>query len=362
MDEEHVPDYHWLVPSATYDKVEKWHGAIRANRVHLGKRLRVVLHHVDAAGLTPEGLIGALLRTKLPQIFAESSVRGDGSDWTAEELSILGDISCVVPVTVYDDGHHTHPEVHDPPFPAHLLFVPGALLRNGFGRTTPDMQEVAPNRRLDPEAYYRLYERRLVPVFSEVHRLAGNMGVRAVVTVPGLGCGRFAGPFEGKLGALFGEVLHRLLVEHAEKWPSIRLVHYDPYREGESRSWRINRNLTYRIRPLTKRRGLPQLSRVAAFDEGGDELAGCRLFSLVAWDHVSWPGNDFYSGGRATDDGVKAAATDTLYRMTGVRGRYHPLQHAYLPPEGFSTWRSVVESRGITLHTVGNIVVHSVTS
>ena len=36
------------------------------------------------------------------------------------------------------------------------------------------------------------------------------------------------------------------------------------------------------------------------------------LFSVVAWDHVSWPGNDFYAGQRKTDDGVKAAATTAM--------------------------------------------------
>jgi len=42
------------------------------------------------------------------------------------------------------------------------------------------------------------------------------------------------------------------------------------------------------------------------------------------WDHVSWPGNDFYGGSRSTDDGVKAAATDSMAALTGVEGRYAP--------------------------------------
>ena len=67
---------------------------------------------------------------------------------------------------------------------------------------------------------------------------------------------------------------------------------------------------------------------------------------MVAWDHVSWPGNDYWIGAasslaicdaftrgmhmmltmigpvrpgkRCTDDGVKAAATDTMRALTGV--------------------------------------------
>ncbi len=46
----------------------------------------------------------ALVGTKRPQIFAESDVSGDGSDWTRAELSILGDISVAMPVTVFDNG------------------------------------------------------------------------------------------------------------------------------------------------------------------------------------------------------------------------------------------------------------------
>lgn len=354
-----LPDYRWLVPEATRGKAERLLEKIRSDRASAGRRLRDVLREVDVAKLTPEGLIGALLQTKQPTIFAESAVKGDGSDWTADELSILGDVSCVVPVTVYDNGRHHDPDVHDPPFDAHLLFVPGALLRSGYGNVTPDMLEVAPEGRLDREAYYRLYERRLVPVFSEIDRIAAEMGVKAVVTVPGLGCGQFAGRFQGRLGTELGRVLHRLLVEHGGRWPSIRLVHFDPYSEGDNETWRIDDDTTYRIRPLTKGRGVPQLGRVEDFDEGSDGLAGCRLFSLVAWDHVSWPGNDFYAGSRTTDDGVKAAATDTMYRITGVRGRYDPNRHKYLPPESFPTWLSVVEARRVRLTTKGNIFVHS---
>ena len=46
----------------------------------------------------------------------------------------------------------------------------------------------------------------------------------------------------------------------------------------------------------------------------------CELYSMVAWDHVSRPGNDFFGGARATDDGVKAAATDSMRTLTGIAG------------------------------------------
>jgi hypothetical protein len=70
--------------------------------------------------------------------------------------------------------------------------------------------------------------------------------------------------------------------------------------------------------------GRPQLSRPGTHADDDDDrrgLDGCRLFSFVAWDHVSRPGNDFYGGARATDDGVKAAATNAMEVMTGGDGK-----------------------------------------
>lgn len=47
-----------------------------------------------------------LIQSKKPQVFAESQVYHDGSDWTLVEESILGDISVNMPVTMYNDGGH----------------------------------------------------------------------------------------------------------------------------------------------------------------------------------------------------------------------------------------------------------------
>ena len=97
--------------------------------------------------------------------------------------------------------------------------------------------------------------------------------------------------------------------------------------------------------------GMPQLSRPFAHaddDEDRDGLADCMLFSFVAWDHVSWPGNDFYGGARATDDGVKAAATNAMEVITGVAGSYSCERNEYLPPKPYRTWGQLVHEQGIT--------------
>ena len=105
--------------------------------------------------------------------------------------------------------------------------------------------------------------------------------------------------------------------------------------------------------PRPGNRGRTQLCPPAAYGEAGDDFTACRLFSLVAWDHVSWPGNDFYVGSRATDDGVKAAATDALAVLTGVTGRYDTKRSAYQPPPPLRTWEQAaqqgVRERGLRL-------------
>ena len=70
---------------------------------------------------------------------------------------------------------------------------------------------------------------------------------------------------------------------------------------------------------------------------------------MVAWDHVSWPGNDYWAGSRCTDDGVKAAATNTMAVITGIDGHYDRAAAAYLPPEPFHTWDAVVRAHKLRL-------------
>ena len=168
------------------------------------------------------------------------------------------------------------------------------------------------------------------------------------MSIPGLGCGQFAGPFYGQLGALLDEALAQVLESLASELPHIELVHYDPYSQGEIATRRFDA-LKFVTRPLQK--GVdarPQLRPPQEFAlvEGDNAY---RLYSLVAWDHVSWPGNDFYVGARSTDDGVKAAATSTMYEMTGFEGWYSPRGCGYRPMGPYRTWEEVVLQNGLRL-------------
>ena len=334
--------YSILIPKETLNRAADYLQALRAGQEEAGALLRDHLRDADLGVMTKLDLLGKLFDTKQPQIYAEMAVAGDGSDWNLTELGLLGDVSIAMAVTLFDNGNHTSPIPHEPPLPGGLVFTPGALLRNGRGHTPADWSEVvSAGGELSTEGYGRLYRRRLLPVLEYINIQAGEPR-SAFVTVPGLGCGQFAGPFHGQLGAHLQAVLQELLVEHGKSLPNLKGVYFDPYSECENFRREIH-GISFLVRPLRfpGNEEKSQLCRPIAYAEKDDDFSGCDLYSIVAWDHVSWPGNDFFGGSRATDDGVKAAATSSMTALTGVEGSYDPACGKYQPEGGYSTWRAV---------------------
>ncbi|MCZ2342882.1 MAG: hypothetical protein LC104_13995 [Bacteroidales bacterium] len=345
-----APVYSILIPEETLSQAGNYLQSLRISQSSPGERLRQRLQHVDLQTISTQQFFGELLDTKLPQIFAESAVSGDGSDWNLTELGILGDVSVAVPVTIFDNGNYNAPMVHTDPFPGTLIFTPGALLRCDSGPKPADWDEVTgPNHQINPEGYYQLYRRRLLPVFRYVNHHA-HRPRSVVLTIPGLGCGQFAGPFRGQLGQSLQTVLTRFLQENGAAFPNLKAVYYDPYSTCVNARHEIH-GISFMVRPLTApgNQAKSQLCPPSAYAEDGDDFSDCSLCSIVAWDHVSWPGNDFFLGSRATDDGVKAAATNSMAVLTGVAGVYDPSCGKYQPPKAFHNWKEVVQQNGLRL-------------
>ena len=350
------PRHSILVPEETWRRAEEYLASLRSGKEAPGKRLQDRISSTNLATMSIESFFGELSETRKPQVFAESDVYGDGRDWTLIELGLLGDVSVVVPVTIFDDGVHSRPSVHQTPFTGTLVYTPGALLRNGKGFEPADQARVVnADGQLCDEGYYDLYECRLLPVFQYVN--AQSSGDRpAFVTIPGLGCGQFAGAFEGTLGVRLERVLQRFLEKHGASFPNIKAVYFDPYSECGNARHEIH-GISFFVRPFTRRTngGKSQLCQPTDYEEASDDFSRCHLFSVVAWDHVSWPGNDFYLNCRCTDDGVKAAATNSMEVLTGVAGSYDESANKYLPSEPFigRQWKEVVEKgqaeRGLRL-------------
>lgn len=321
-----------------------------------GDLLKKQLEEIPVQHLKWDWLLRALLNTKIPCIFAESAVIGDGSDWTRQELQLLGEISIAVPVKVFDDGRHLSPKVHNEPFDATLLYTPGPLFQSGQN-TLPVDWDLVKDVSIDPESYFKAIETRLLPSLKYASIQAARFGRQALVTIPGIGCGQFAGPFYGSMQVLLESAIRRILEIHSHELSGIRAIWFDPY-STEVETLEDYSGITFMVRPLLHSdHPVPQLSQPSSFSETGIDLNNCELFSIVAWDHVSWPGNDFWSGARTTDDGVKAAATDSMFKLTGVRGKYDANQSSYNPPAPYNNWAEVVQENGMGIRVVDNIVV-----
>jgi len=348
--------YRILLHEKTFVRAQQYLKDLLTKEQSPGTYLAKALSQVKLDKIDIDTFLDLLVNTKRPQIYAESAVCGDGSDWNMTELSILGDISVAVGVEVYDNGHHTAPQVHSNPFNATLIYVPGALLENMQGHTPADYEAVTTDGQLDLEKYYELYERRLLPGLLYANWWAKDKNTKAFITIPGLGCGCFAGEFRGELGTLLADTIEAILNNNSHFFSHIKGVYFDPYNEAENKEVVIE-GISYFVRPLLKsNKGKSQLCAVEEYENGN--FSDCEFFSVVAWDHVSWPGNDFYIDSRATDDGVKAAATDSMYILTKTEGSYNINTKSYAPPAEFKNWYHVVNKKGKRLDAkYGHIVL-----
>jgi hypothetical protein len=246
------------------------------------------------------------------------------------------------------------------PFSATLLYVPCALLKNCNGNIPPDLDKVTIDGQIDYNKYYKLYEKRLLPPFIYSNTVAATKYKKAFITVPDFGCGQFAGKFKGQLGSLLKDALKDFLEKHGKRFSQIQAVYYDPYSECDNERFEIN-GISFLVRPFTKgNENKPQLCKPQIYEEYQDDFRDCSLFSLVAWDHVSWPGNDFYIGIRSKDSGIKAAATNLMEVVTGVKGYYYVNNNTYKPEERYVCWNTVVMQNEIKLQVKDNLMVVSV--
>ena len=351
--------YRFLLHRETWSKMEDYLAQLRSG-YKPGRHLEKKLQGSDLATITKNSFLEALIRTKKPQIFAESQVHGDGTDWNQTELSILGDISLALPVTVFDNGRYRSPEVYPIPFKANLVFTPGALLKNGYGMLSADYNEVVKDDVIDSEAYNNLYLRRLLPAFQFANDTSLQKSKKAFITIPCLGCGQFSGVFHSQLPNLLQNAIENILAKHALDLANLEAVHYEirDNQEGFQKQFHETRFIVNQIHKGEDY--TPQLNLPDVYESEGDDFSSCELTNIVAWDPVAWPGNDFYTGSRCTDDGVKAAATDAMFVITGIQGNYDRQHYQYRPPAPNKTWEGVVDDKNIQLHVEDNYTLYPV--
>ena len=271
-------------------------------------------------------IIQALLDSKERLFFAE---QGQIGGWTFQEQRILGGINIAMKVHIFDDGTWSFPNIHRYPFEGTLLFCPGPLL----SRTDCwDHKFIVQDGKIDPEKYALVLEERIVPLLLYVQETAIEP---SLVCLPGLGCGVFAGVFKGMISHLFIRTVRNILEKYSSRLSKIAMVYHYAYGPYES-ELRYEEQISETMRFVQWRNGPSMLSRPSVID--ADFHDGTPLFKFVAWDHFSWPGNDFFANSRQTDDGVSAAATSSMASLLeqpiGMIFRYERSKNKFLAFEG----------------------------
>ncbi|NDH08914.1 MAG: hypothetical protein EBY16_04750 [Gammaproteobacteria bacterium] len=290
-----------------------------------GKYLQEQLNSVELLEINAQQLIVCLMNTRKPLIFAESQPVLNGSDWNEQETSILGGVSFSTTGThSYNNGawggkSHVN---HLLPIHTNFIFVAGALLRNDKGTCTADMAEVLSAEKINEEAFYRLYERRLLPGLLMQNQQAKNDDVRLVINIPGIGCGQFAGTYQTQVRAALPRVLKKLFTNHAHSLDRVDTVNFDPFVKPERDEFFAGSDESPGIRLMqrpSQRLFAGQKGTIASQLEfpkdGSDYSTGFRLLKIVAWDHFSFPGNDIWGDKRYTDDGASFASSDVILAM-----------------------------------------------
>lgn len=346
------PNYDIILSDTTLRMINSYKTELSSNTTKPGAYLAKLLddERINLEQTSNERFIELLLLTKKPLIFAESEINGNGSDWNADELRILGDLGIAMNVEIYDNGvwytEDSNFRQYDRPLNGTLLFTAGPLLRSSTRKITPDLQEIIENNDINQNKYNQIIERRIAPLLYYINANAASENVCAFVTIPGIGAGQFAGGFRGTIGKRLNLALQSVLVKHSGQYKHIACIYFDPHRECTNEEHNFE-SVKYRMRPSAKNPGKSLLSEPKAYEEPGDDFSNCKLYKVVAWDHVSFPGNDYFAGSRSTDDGVSAAATNSMKIITGINGIYK--NGKYLPPHEEDIWLDVVNRENIKL-------------
>lgn len=142
------PKYDIVLSQETLIRLVTYKNDLHTQKLQPGSYLRGILDANEAHlnQTSTERFIELLLLTKKPIIFAESEIKGGGSDWNSMELQILGDLSVAMNVEIYDNGvwftNNERFRTHNPPLDGTLLFTPGPLLRGSIIGKPPDLNEV----------------------------------------------------------------------------------------------------------------------------------------------------------------------------------------------------------------------------
>lgn len=345
--------YMVITSQESFDKLEEYRVALLEGKIKAGDSLSKVLKNSNISSMTAYEFIDMILSTKIPLVFAENyRPLNKLWPWTLTEVELLGDINIAMSVQIFDDGKWHEPMVHLPPFQGYLMFTPGIVLHK---ECQFDYRNIVENGAINIGKYYETYERRLLPLLKFANDESASKGTMALVTIPGIGCGAFAGQFKNEIGGNFKKVIKDLLLNHGEELRNISLIYFNQNENPDllnipsSQSENI-----HGIKFLCSYTNDPNHKNLLDKPSNyGKTYQNHILFAFVAWDHLSYPGNDFFKNDRYTDDGVKAAATSSMTSLLAVQGVYKNFKYSpeYLNSMNMKEWGKVVEDLNYKLNT-----------
>lgn len=332
-----------------------------------GHYLTQQLSGKDLRVMTDQDFITCLMQTRKPQIFAESAVAIDGSDWNSQESALLGAMSVSMNAQAFNDGAFAGQQNQEQSI--RLIYTAGPLLQVQYDRKgdkvkrSPDYSKAVKDGKIDQEAYNALIEDRLFPALLDASNAALAANKSSVFVIPGLGCGQFGGAFgdEGDrtIKSNLNVAIQACLAKHAAQLKGLAGVVFDGYTGTPNTTATIG-HIKYAAN-ANSAQGRPLMSQSSVFatELGLPPSDPITLSRLVAWDHFSFPGNDYWSSNnRATDDGVCGGSTDTCSIITGQPGHYDGARKLYLSDQG-PDWGQVARMKSILMKADRCLIVNS---
>jgi hypothetical protein len=312
--------YRFTVSADTFEQVKAYLSRVKLDINEAGLLLRKALKGVNLKTLTPEKFIQYIINTKKPKNFAEVILASPecrkASGYSDSDLEILACIGTVMPSYAHNNGgHYKTFKNYAIPLPCLMGYVSAPLFTQDKGSLDDAM--LSHHLVVDTTHYNREIEKRLLPILIEMNSQASAFGKKLKVTIPGLGCGLFAGPY-GDQGnrSIYSDLNHalkELIKNHAAELTHIEGIYFDTYMGViEAESMDIS-GIKYQCVASSRQSGEQTQLELNAEERQNSEI---MLGTIVAADLLSWAGNDMWANSRATDEGVKGGSTLTLVQIT----------------------------------------------
>ncbi len=312
----------FAMSNETFELAGKYLDSVKKDINAAGTLLQHELSGLILEELTPTKFIQHIINTKKPKNFAEQILVSPGtreqSGYSNYDLQILASIGTVIPSYAYNDGgHYGSFKDHVEPLPCIMGYISAPLFTFARGSLDDVALTVQDGRSIDVNHYNREIEQRLLPMLLQMNLQAEKFGKKLTVTIPGLGCGYFGGPFgdngDQSVYSHLNNALKRVIETHADKLGNIAGMYFDTYSNIIGQESTNIKGISYQCVASSTTPGAHKQLELSETDKTNPNI---MLGTIVAADLISWAGNDMWVDSRGTDEGVKGGSSLTLVQIT----------------------------------------------